>query len=215
MKPPSRPPVLRLIRLPLLALVLLLLGTPAGEARAATASASAHATSRPARAGATKAAAKRAVVARKKAVAAKKKVVAAEKRVLAKKKAAAAKKKALAKRRAEAKKAAREARLAREAEKGRSRGKASWYGPKFHGKQTASGERFDRKGLTAAHRDLPFGTRVRVTNTRNGQAIVVRINDRGPYSRGRIIDLSEGAARKIGMMRAGTARVLVEVLPGS
>lgn len=206
----------------MLALTLLLLGVPAGEARAATASTSAHEASRPAKTrtqtAARKAVAKKAVAkkaAAKKAAAAKKKAAAGHKRAAAKKKAVAAKQKAAAKRRAEAKKAARDARQAREADTQRSRGKASWYGPKFHGKPTASGERFDRKGLTAAHRDLPFGTRVRVTNTRNGQAIVVRINDRGPYSRGRIIDLSEGAARKIGMMRAGTARVLVEILPGS
>ncbi len=184
-KPPSRPLVLRRIRLLLFALALL----PLSDARATGATASAQGSARPVKAARLKAAEA--------------------------KKAAETKKAAAAKSRADAREAARAAREAREAQAGRSRGKASWYGPKFHGKETASGEKFDRNGLTAAHRDLPFGTRVRVTNTHNGRAIIVRINDRGPYSRGRLIDLSEGAARKIGMMRAGTARVLVEVLPGS
>ena len=84
-------------------------------------------------------------------------------------------------------------------------GVASWYGPGFHGKRTASGERFNTGSFTAAHRSLPFGTRVRVTNVRNGQSVVVRINDRGPYVAGRIIDLSKASARAIGM--GGTARV--------
>lgn len=84
-------------------------------------------------------------------------------------------------------------------------GVASWYGPGFHGKKTASGERFNTGSLTAAHRSLPFGTRVKVTNMRNGQSVVVRINDRGPHVAGRIIDLSKASARAIGM--GGTARV--------
>ncbi|MFP4106468.1 MAG: septal ring lytic transglycosylase RlpA family protein [Phycisphaerae bacterium] len=91
-------------------------------------------------------------------------------------------------------------------------GTASWYGPKFHGKKTASGEVFDQTALTAAHRTLPFGTRVRVTNLANGKSVVVRVNDRGPFVKGRIIDLSRAAAEEIGMIRSGTARVRLEVL---
>jgi rare lipoprotein A len=82
---------------------------------------------------------------------------------------------------------------------------ASWYGPGFHGRRTASGETFNAGALTAAHRTLPFGTRVKVTNATNGRSVVVRINDRGPYVRGRVIDLSRAAARAIGM--SGTARI--------
>lgn len=96
--------------------------------------------------------------------------------------------------------------------KGARRGIASWYGPGFHGRQTANGERFNQNALTAAHRTLPFGTRVRVTNLNNGSSVVVRINDRGPFSRGRIIDLSAGAARAIGLQRSGVAPVSIEVL---
>jgi len=81
----------------------------------------------------------------------------------------------------------------------RKQGMASWYGPGFHGRRTASGETFNSSGLTAAHRYLPFGTRVRVTNLRNGRSVVVRINDRGPFSGGRVIDLSRGAAAIIGV----------------
>jgi rare lipoprotein A len=97
-------------------------------------------------------------------------------------------------------------------------GLASWYGGKHHGGPTASGERFNMRDLTAAHRRLPFGTRVRVTNLRNDKSVTVRINDRGPYSRGRIIDLSWAAARALDMIEAGVVRVRVEVLaqdPGS
>ncbi len=94
----------------------------------------------------------------------------------------------------------------------REKGIASWYGGKFHGRKTASGERYDMNKLTAAHKTLPFGTRVRVTNLDTGRKVVVRINDRGPFVRGRIIDLSRAAARKVDMIQAGTARVLVEVL---
>jgi rare lipoprotein A len=92
------------------------------------------------------------------------------------------------------------------------RGMASWYGPGFHGRRTASGQVFNQNALTAAHRSLPFGTRVRVTNLRNGRSTVVRINDRGPYSGGRIIDLSAAAARAIGMHNSGVANVKVEIL---
>lgn len=92
----------------------------------------------------------------------------------------------------------------------RAEGKASYYGARHHGKRTASGERFDQHALTAAHRSLPFGTRVRVTNLRNQRSVVVRINDRGPYARGRIIDLSRQAARQLGMLSAGVVPVRVE-----
>jgi rare lipoprotein A len=88
-------------------------------------------------------------------------------------------------------------------------GYASWYG---EAQKTASGERFNKRALTAAHRTLPLGTRVRVTNTRNGRSVIVRINDRGPYSRGRIIDLSEAAARQLGMIDAGVAPVELEIV---
>lgn len=91
-------------------------------------------------------------------------------------------------------------------------GMASWYGPGFHGNLSASGERFNQYELTAAHRSLPLGTRVRVTNLNNGRSVVVRINDRGPFIGGRIIDLSMGAASEIGMMSSGVAPVQVEVL---
>jgi rare lipoprotein A len=91
-------------------------------------------------------------------------------------------------------------------------GKASWYGPGFHGRRTANGERFNTWAYTAAHRSLPFGTKVRVTNLRNNQAVVVRINDRGPYVGGRVIDLSKAAAQAIGMVRSGTAPVRIEIL---
>ena len=91
-------------------------------------------------------------------------------------------------------------------------GKASYYGARHHGRKTASGERFNKNALTAAHRTLPFGTLVRVTNLNNQQSIIVRINDRGPFTKGRIIDLSEQAAREINMIRAGVAQVKVEQL---
>jgi rare lipoprotein A len=88
-------------------------------------------------------------------------------------------------------------------------GMASYY---RSGKVTASGERFNPKGLTAAHRTLPFGTKVRVTNVRTGKAVVVRINDRGPFIRGRIIDLAYGAAHVVGLVRSGVAKVRLEIL---
>ncbi|HEX3766182.1 MAG TPA: septal ring lytic transglycosylase RlpA family protein [Kofleriaceae bacterium] len=97
---------------------------------------------------------------------------------------------------------------------GVQRGMATFYGAEQQGGPTASGERFDRHRLTAAHRTLPLGTRVRVTNTRNGRSVEVRINDRGPYGgHGRIIDLSEAAARRLDMIDAGVVPVIVEVLP--
>jgi rare lipoprotein A len=92
-------------------------------------------------------------------------------------------------------------------------GTASWYGRDFHRKRTASGERFNMNDLTAAHRSLPLDSLVRVTNLENGRAVVVRINDRGPYERGRIIDLSARAARVLGMKHDGVARVRLDVLP--
>ncbi len=88
-------------------------------------------------------------------------------------------------------------------------GLASYYAS---GKVTASGERFNPHGLTAAHRTLPFGTKVRVVNDRTGSAVVVRINDRGPFIGGRIIDLALGAARKIGLIGSGVAKVTISVL---
>lgn len=91
-------------------------------------------------------------------------------------------------------------------------GKASYYGARYHGRKTASGEAFNKNALTAAHPTFPFGTQVRVTNLINQQSIVVRVNDRGPYAKGRIIDLSEQAAREIDMIRAGVAKVKVERL---
>ena len=91
-------------------------------------------------------------------------------------------------------------------------GMASYYGRELAGNRTASGERFDPAQLTAAHRTLPFGSLVRVTNTANGDSVVVRINDRGPFSHGRVIDVSHAAAREIGMHRSGTAWVTLALL---
>lgn len=92
------------------------------------------------------------------------------------------------------------------------KGMASFYGYDGSGNRTASGQRFNPEGMTAAHRSLPFGTQVRVTNTRNGRSVVLRINDRGPFIRNRIIDVSAGAARILGMMSSGVAPVHIEVL---
>jgi rare lipoprotein A len=89
------------------------------------------------------------------------------------------------------------------------RGAASWYGPGFHGRRTASGEAFNANAMTAAHRTLPFGTRVRVVNERTGRSVVVRINDRGPYAHGRIIDLAAAPARLLGVK--GTSYVSLHV----
>lgn len=95
------------------------------------------------------------------------------------------------------------------------KGFASWYGPGFHGRRTANGERYDMNALTAAHPSLPFGTRVAVRNVRTGQSVIVRINDRGPFSKSRILDLSYAAAREVGMVRSGTAFVEIHPLkPG-
>jgi rare lipoprotein A len=94
----------------------------------------------------------------------------------------------------------------------KDRGIASWYGQDFHGSLTASGEIYDMEALTAAHRTLPLGTIVRVTNVANGQQTSVRINDRGPYVNGRVLDLSHAAARALGMVRDGISPVQVEVI---
>ncbi|MFP6797680.1 MAG: septal ring lytic transglycosylase RlpA family protein [Pseudomonas sp.] len=91
-------------------------------------------------------------------------------------------------------------------------GQASYYGARHHGNKTASGERFDQNALTAAHRSLPFGSRVQVTNLRNDKTVVVRINDRGPYAKKRIIDLSQKAAEQLDMLRDGVVPVRVEQL---
>jgi rare lipoprotein A len=91
-------------------------------------------------------------------------------------------------------------------------GVASWYGPKFHGKLTASGEVFNQEKFTAAHQTLPWGSRVKVTNLANGKSVDVRINDRGPFGKGRIIDLSRAAARALGMVGRGLTTVRVEWL---
>jgi len=88
--------------------------------------------------------------------------------------------------------------------------KASWYGPKFHGKLTANGEIYDQMALTAAHKSLSFGTLLKVTNPRNGRSVIVRINDRGPYIEGRDLDLSKGAAIELGMLRKGVGRLNIE-----
>jgi len=90
-------------------------------------------------------------------------------------------------------------------------GKASWYGPRFNGRRTASGERYNMHELTAAHKTLPFGTLVRVRSLVNGKEVDVRINDRGPFSRGRVIDLSRAAAEALGMLGLGVKDVLLLV----
>ena len=94
----------------------------------------------------------------------------------------------------------------------RQRGRASWYGPGFYGETTAGGSVYTGEGMTAAHPWFPFGTRVRVTNLENGRQVVVVIDDRGPFVRGRIIDLSEAAALALGMVDAGVVRVRLKVL---
>jgi rare lipoprotein A len=91
-------------------------------------------------------------------------------------------------------------------------GKATFYADKFQSRKTASGERFDQSAYTAAHKKLPFGTRVKVTNIENGKSVVVRINDRGPFARGRIIDLSRSAFSRIGNTSAGVIKVKIVVV---
>ena len=90
-------------------------------------------------------------------------------------------------------------------------GVASWYGGKFHGRKTASGERYNQNKMTAAHKTLPFGTKVYVKNLENGKSAVVRINDRGPFKKGRVIDLSKAAAKKLDITKTGTAKVRIKV----
>jgi len=92
------------------------------------------------------------------------------------------------------------------------KGRVSWYGPGFHGRRTANGEVFDTNELTMAHRTLPFGTEVRVTNLANGRSVVLRVNDRGPYVRGRIADLSHAAAARLGFVDDGVTRARIEVI---
>jgi rare lipoprotein A len=101
---------------------------------------------------------------------------------------------------------------AKRVKKHKQEGLASWYGPGFHGKPTASGEIFDMHGLTAAHRTLPLGTLIEVHNLENGRTTVARVNDRGPHKRGRIVDLSLGAAEELGIERSGVARVRLTVV---
>lgn len=91
-------------------------------------------------------------------------------------------------------------------------GKASYYGEKFHGRKTASGETFNKWAYTCAHKKLSFNTKVKVTNLKNQKTVVVRVNDRGPFVKGRIIDLSFAAAKKIGMVKDGVVKVKIEVL---
>jgi len=92
-------------------------------------------------------------------------------------------------------------------------GTASWYGPGFHGRETASGETFNQYALTAAHRTLPLGTKAKVTNLETGQSVHVKINDRGPYVPGRHLDLSQAAAKQIGLTKKGVAKVKIEATP--
>ena len=96
----------------------------------------------------------------------------------------------------------------------RADGKASYYADRYHGRTTANGERFDVNALTAAHKTLPFNTVVRVTNLKNGKSVTVRVNDRGPFVEGRVIDLSPAAARKIDMIRDGVVPVRLDVVRG-
>ncbi len=91
-------------------------------------------------------------------------------------------------------------------------GNASWYGPGFHGKKTANGERYNMYAMTAAHKTLPLGTKVQVTNLSNGKKIIVRINDRGPFHGGRIIDLSKTAAKKLDIIKSGFAKVHIKTV---
>ena len=107
-----------------------------------------------------------------------------------------------------------EAGSARERGRPAGEGEASYYGDELAGNPTASGERFDPNKLTAAHRTLPLGTRLRVTNMRNGKSVIVRVNDRGPFTGRRVLDVSKAAARRLGMLARGTAPVRLELLPG-
>ncbi len=92
------------------------------------------------------------------------------------------------------------------------KGMASYYHDRFHGRKTASGQRYNRNQFTAAHKTLPLGTKLEVTNTRTGRSIVVKVNDRGPYAKGRVLDLSREAARELGMIHRGVAKIEFRVL---
>lgn len=94
-------------------------------------------------------------------------------------------------------------------------GRASYYADKFHGRRTASGEVFDNGAMTAAHRSLPMGSRLKVTCAKTGKSVTVRVNDRGPYAHNRVIDLSKAAARELGMLNAGLTDVSIELLPSA
>jgi rare lipoprotein A len=102
--------------------------------------------------------------------------------------------------------------IARESKANPLVGVASFYGNKFQGRRTANGEKFDNHAFTAAHKSLRFGSRVKVINVRNGLSVIVRVNDRGPFIRGRIIDLSKAAAKKIGITHSGTVIVRLEII---
>ena len=91
-------------------------------------------------------------------------------------------------------------------------GEASYYGPGFHGKKTANGETYDQNAMTCAHKTLPFNTKLKVTNLSNNKSAIVRVNDRGPFKKGRIVDLSVAAAKKIDLIKQGVAKVKVEVI---
>jgi len=95
----------------------------------------------------------------------------------------------------------------------RATGVASWYGGKFHGRRTASGSRFNQNALTCAHRTLPFGSQLKVTNIANGKSVLVQVNDRGPAIRSRLIDLSKAAAKELDFIKRGTTQVQLELIP--
>ena len=109
-------------------------------------------------------------------------------------------------------KSTNEARYAVEAAKEKISGMTSWYSDKFHGKATSSGELYNKNELTAAHRSLPFGTKVKVTNVKNGKSVVVKINDRGPHNKSRVLDLSKTAFNEIGSIDSGTLNIEMEVI---
>lgn len=96
--------------------------------------------------------------------------------------------------------------------KHRTHGEASYYAEFHHGKKTANGERFNMHAMTAAHRTLPLGSKIKVTNLSNGKEVVLRVNDRGPYAKNRVLDVSKGAAKKLGMIKTGTAKIRIQVL---
>ena len=106
----------------------------------------------------------------------------------------------------------KEVAIAVEAAKEKISGMVSWYADKFHGKKTSSGEVYNKTELTAAHRSLPFGTKVKVTNVKNGKSVVVKINDRGPHSKSRVLDLSKAAFTEIGSIDSGVLNIEMEVV---